>query len=121
MGEKFKLAIVGAGGIANAHVAAAQDAPSDSADQSANDLAAAVASPLPEGPVYVVRISGMIDKGLALYVDRAVADAEAAGSSAIIFHIDTFTVYCVSGAVCAASYSVVTTHRITGHVAIAHH
>lgn len=42
------------------------------------------------GPVYVVPISGMIDNALAMYIDRAVADAEEANSAAIIFHVDTF-------------------------------
>jgi membrane-bound serine protease (ClpP class) len=42
------------------------------------------------GPVYVVPISGMIDNGLAVYVDRAVADAEQSSAAAIVFHIDTF-------------------------------
>lgn len=42
------------------------------------------------GPVYIVPLEGPIDKGLALYIDRAVSDAEAAGAKAIIFHVDTF-------------------------------
>lgn len=40
-------------------------------------------------PVYVLRITGTIDLGLAPYVDRVVAEAEAAGASAIVIAIDT--------------------------------
>ena len=42
------------------------------------------------GPVYEVPVEGMIDKGLARYIDRAIAEAELAEASVIIFHIDTF-------------------------------
>ncbi len=45
---------------------------------------------LPEGPVYVVPVEGMIDNGLASYLDRALSDAEKAGAAAVIFHVDTF-------------------------------
>ena len=45
---------------------------------------------LPPGPVYIVPIDGMIDNVLATYIDRAVADAEGAGASLIVFDIDTF-------------------------------
>ena len=41
-------------------------------------------------PVYIVPIEGPIDKGLALFIDRAVTDAEREGASFIIFHLDTF-------------------------------
>jgi membrane-bound serine protease (ClpP class) len=47
-------------------------------------------APLGDGPVYRVTLDGMIDNALAAYVTRAVADAEAAGASAIVFRIDTF-------------------------------
>jgi membrane-bound serine protease (ClpP class) len=46
--------------------------------------------PLPEGPVYIVPIEGMIDNVLASYITRAVSDAESAGASLVIFHMDTF-------------------------------
>lgn len=46
--------------------------------------------PLPEGPVYIVPIEGMIDNVLASYITRAVRDAESAGASLVIFHVDTF-------------------------------
>lgn len=45
---------------------------------------------LPAGPVFVVPIEGPIDNVLAHYVDRAIGDAEGAGASLIVFHIDTF-------------------------------
>ncbi|MFT5143878.1 MAG: membrane-bound serine protease (ClpP class), partial [Thalassolituus oleivorans] len=45
---------------------------------------------LPEGPVYVVPIEGLIDNGLAMYLDRALADASEAEAAAVIFHVDTF-------------------------------
>jgi membrane-bound serine protease (ClpP class) len=48
------------------------------------------ASELGAGPVFVVPMDGMIDNGLARYIDRAIRDAEAADASLIIFHIDTF-------------------------------
>lgn len=40
--------------------------------------------------VYVVPIKGPIDKGLAMYIERAVSDAESANATALVFHIDTF-------------------------------
>lgn len=43
-----------------------------------------------EGPVYEVPIDGMVDSGLSRYLSRAVSDAQAAGASVIIFHMDTF-------------------------------
>ncbi|MBO6574031.1 MAG: hypothetical protein JJ896_01330 [Rhodothermales bacterium] len=45
---------------------------------------------LGDGPVYVVRIEGLIDNGLATYLNRALADAEEAEASAVVFHMDTF-------------------------------
>src|SRR5688500_10369507 len=41
------------------------------------------------GPVYLMRVSGTIDLGLAPYVDRVVKTAEGAGAAAIIIEIDT--------------------------------
>ncbi len=43
-----------------------------------------------EGPVFVVPIEGMIDNGLARYIDRALADAEGQDAAAVVFHVDTF-------------------------------
>lgn len=48
------------------------------------------AAPQSAAPVYVVPIEGPIDKGLAMYIDRAVSDAENAGAAVLLFHIDTF-------------------------------
>jgi len=45
---------------------------------------------LGEGPVFVVPVEGTIDLVLSRYVDRALADATAAGASAVLLHIDTF-------------------------------
>ena len=45
---------------------------------------------LGDGSVYRVTIDGMIDAALAAYVERAIADAERADASAIVFRIDTF-------------------------------
>jgi membrane-bound serine protease (ClpP class) len=44
----------------------------------------------PQGQAFIVPIEGMIDNGLARYIDRAVADAEAAEAGLIVFDIDTF-------------------------------
>ena len=46
--------------------------------------------PLGEGEVFVIPVDGMIDKGLARYIERATTDAEEAGASLIIYHVDTF-------------------------------
>lgn len=46
--------------------------------------------PLGDGPVYRVTIDGTIDNALAAYVERALDDAEAAGASLVVFHVDTF-------------------------------
>lgn len=45
---------------------------------------------LAEGPVYLVPVDGMIDKGLARYIERATEDAEAANAALVVYHIDTF-------------------------------
>lgn len=50
----------------------------------------AFAEPLGSGPVVVVPVEGMIDNQLARFIDRALADAEAADASLVLFHIDTF-------------------------------
>ncbi|MDH4075338.1 MAG: hypothetical protein OEW29_05320 [Acidimicrobiia bacterium] len=42
-----------------------------------------------DGPVYLMRIAGTIDLGLAPYVDRVVSTAERAGAAAIIIEVDT--------------------------------
>lgn len=42
------------------------------------------------GPVFVVPLEGLVENSLARYVARALADAEAAGARAVVFHIDTF-------------------------------
>ena len=43
-----------------------------------------------EGTVFVVPVSGMIDNGLARYIDRAVHDATRGGAVLAVFRIDTF-------------------------------
>ncbi|MXX57826.1 MAG: hypothetical protein F4Z37_02240 [Rhodothermaceae bacterium] len=43
-----------------------------------------------EGPVFVVPVNGMIDNGLARYIDRAVEDATSRGATLTVFEIDTF-------------------------------
>ena len=47
-------------------------------------------SELSDGSVYLVPVDGMIDNGLARYIERATADAEEANASLIVFHVDTF-------------------------------
>ncbi len=46
--------------------------------------------PIGDGPIYVVRVDGMIDNGLAQTIHRALRDAENEGASLILFHVDTF-------------------------------
>lgn len=43
-----------------------------------------------DGPAYVVPIEGMIDNGLAVYLERALSDAAEGNASVVILHIDTF-------------------------------
>ncbi len=43
-----------------------------------------------DGPVFLVPVNGMIDNGLASYIDRAVGDATSQSAVLIIFEIDTF-------------------------------
>ena len=47
-------------------------------------------SPYASGPVYVVRIEGMIDNGLARYLHRALDEAKAEDAALVVLHIDTF-------------------------------
>lgn len=42
------------------------------------------------GPIFVVQVEGMIDNGLARYIDRAIEDAEAGEAALLVFDIDTF-------------------------------
>ena len=46
-------------------------------------------APAMAGDVYLVQISGTIEKGLAAFVDRVMVEAEAEGADAVIFEIDT--------------------------------
>ena len=46
--------------------------------------------PYSDGPVFVVPIEGMIDNGLARYIDRALSDAASDDAVLVLFHIDTF-------------------------------
>ncbi len=57
---------------------------------SAQPAPLALGGPLGDGPVYRVTIDGTIDTALAAYVERALADAEQAGASLVVFDIDTF-------------------------------
>lgn len=50
----------------------------------------AFARPLGAGPVYRVAVEGPIDAALARYVERALADADAADASLVLLEIDTF-------------------------------
>jgi len=80
----------------------AVDAPSpatDATDQTSEAVADADQSsvvdvgqdqPLKAGPVFIVPIEGTIDKGLSMYIERALDDAAEAGAATIIFHVDTF-------------------------------
>lgn len=43
-----------------------------------------------QNSIYEVKITGMIDNGLAKYVQRSIHDAESSGADGIIFRIDTF-------------------------------
>jgi membrane-bound serine protease (ClpP class) len=45
---------------------------------------------LSSGPVFVVPVEGMIDNGLAKYIQRAVKDAGESEAALVLFHIDTF-------------------------------
>ncbi len=46
--------------------------------------------PLKAGPVFIVPIEGTIDKGLSMYIERALDDATNASAATIVFHVDTF-------------------------------
>ena len=43
-----------------------------------------------EGPIYIVPVEGMIDNGLARYIERALSDAAEADAALVLFHVDTF-------------------------------
>lgn len=43
-----------------------------------------------DGPVFRIAVSGMVDTGLARYVERAVAEAETAGAAAIVVEMNTY-------------------------------
>ena len=61
-----------------------------SAAPQAQPAALSFDEPLGDGPVFRVTIDGMIDSALAAYVERALADAEEADASVVVFRIDTF-------------------------------
>ncbi|MFQ5570695.1 MAG: nodulation protein NfeD [Rhodothermales bacterium] len=46
--------------------------------------------PYSDGPVFFVPIEGMIDNGLARYIDRALSDAAADDAALVLFEVDTF-------------------------------
>ncbi|MEM8487298.1 MAG: NfeD family protein [Bacteroidota bacterium] len=46
--------------------------------------------PLTDGAVFLVPVDGMIDNGLARYIERATEDAEEGNAALIIYHVDTF-------------------------------
>ncbi len=50
----------------------------------------AFAQPLGPGPVYLVPLDGPVDGAHARYVERALADAEAAGASVVVLELDTY-------------------------------
>jgi membrane-bound serine protease (ClpP class) len=52
-------------------------------------FAVLLTAPAMAGDVYLVQISGTIEKGLAAFVDRVMVEAEAEGADAVIFEIDT--------------------------------
>lgn len=43
-----------------------------------------------DGPVYRIPVTGTIDNGLAMYIDRAVGEAEAEGATAVVLQMDTY-------------------------------
>lgn len=65
------------------------DAADVTTDTAAIDTVDIDAVPADDGPVYLMRITGLIDLGLAPYVDRVVSVAEDAGAAAIVIQIDT--------------------------------
>ncbi len=56
-------------------------------DSTGTSTAAAISA---DGRVYVVPVTGTIDRGLARYVDRATDEAAAESAAVIIYEIDTF-------------------------------
>jgi membrane-bound serine protease (ClpP class) len=63
-------------------------APAQGQDRAPKPLA--FDQPYAPGPVYVVRIEGMIDNGLARYLHRALDEAKAEDAALVVFHVDTF-------------------------------
>lgn len=53
-------------------------------------LSAGPAAPLTRSVVYVIPVEGVIDLGLAPFVERVLDEASAAGAAAVILEIDTF-------------------------------
>lgn len=47
------------------------------------------AAPLAAEDVYLINVSGTIEKGLAAFIDRVMTEAESGGADAVIFEIDT--------------------------------
>jgi len=43
-----------------------------------------------QGPVYHIDVEGLVDNGLARYIDRALTEAEARDAALVVLHIDTF-------------------------------
>lgn len=42
------------------------------------------------GPVYHIDVEGLVDNGLARYIDRALTEAESREAALVVLHIDTF-------------------------------
>ena len=79
------LALVASGPLAQ------PSAPPAPAEATAPDAPATLAlDGLGDGPVFRVTLDGMIDNGLAAYVDRALGDAVEADAAAVVFRVDTF-------------------------------
>jgi membrane-bound serine protease (ClpP class) len=79
-------AVLGSPGTSGA---SSPDGTADTTATAAIDTADIDAVPADDGPVYLMRITGLIDLGLAPYVDRVVSVAEDAGAAAIVIQIDT--------------------------------
>lgn len=43
-----------------------------------------------QGPVYHIDVEGLVDNGLARYIDRALTEAESREAALVVLHIDTF-------------------------------
>ncbi|MGF1599310.1 MAG: nodulation protein NfeD [Acidimicrobiales bacterium] len=79
----MSVAVLGSSGTSGAF------APVGTANLTTSDAGDVDAVPAVDGPVYLMRVTGSIDLGLAPYVDRVVSAAEADGAAAIIIEIDT--------------------------------